>query len=93
MLMQTELVWLLGAVARGDETAFERLYTATRAKIYGVLLRILGRPASRLALDSIASQPLLRSRCSAGRQARVGSPRLVRLGRCRRVLAGVGVVT
>jgi RNA polymerase sigma-70 factor, ECF subfamily len=45
MLMRTELVWLLGAVARGDETAFERLYDATRAKIYGVLLRILGRPA------------------------------------------------
>jgi RNA polymerase sigma-70 factor, ECF subfamily len=45
MLMQTELIWLLGAVARGDETAFERLYDATRAKLYGVLLRILGRPA------------------------------------------------
>jgi RNA polymerase sigma-70 factor, ECF subfamily len=45
MLMQTELVWLLGAVARGDETALERLYAATRAKLYGVLLRILGRPA------------------------------------------------
>ncbi len=44
MLMQTELVWLLGAVARGDETAFERLYEATRAKLYGVLLRILGKP-------------------------------------------------
>ena len=45
MLMQTELIWLLGAVARGDEAAFERLYGATRAKLYGVLLRILGRPA------------------------------------------------
>jgi RNA polymerase sigma-70 factor (ECF subfamily) len=45
MLMQTELVWLLGAVAKGDEAAFERLYEATRAKLYGVLLRILGRPA------------------------------------------------
>jgi RNA polymerase sigma-70 factor, ECF subfamily len=45
MLMQTELVWLLGAVARGDEAAFERLYEATRAKLYGVLLRILGKPA------------------------------------------------
>jgi RNA polymerase sigma-70 factor, ECF subfamily len=45
MLMQTELVWLLGAVARGDEAAFERLYDATRAKLYGVLLRILGKPA------------------------------------------------
>jgi RNA polymerase sigma-70 factor (ECF subfamily) len=43
--MQTELVWLLGAVAKGDEAAFERLYEATRAKLYGVLLRILGRPA------------------------------------------------
>jgi RNA polymerase sigma-70 factor (ECF subfamily) len=45
MLIQTELVWLLGAVARGDEAAFERLYGATRAKLYGVLLRILGKPA------------------------------------------------
>jgi RNA polymerase sigma-70 factor (ECF subfamily) len=45
MLMQTELVWLLGAVARGDETAFEQLYEATRTKLYGVLLRILGKPA------------------------------------------------
>ncbi|MGB7035089.1 MAG: sigma-70 family RNA polymerase sigma factor [Xanthobacteraceae bacterium] len=45
MVMQTELVWLLGAVARGDETAFEQLYSETRAKLYGVLLRILGRPA------------------------------------------------
>jgi RNA polymerase sigma-70 factor (ECF subfamily) len=45
MLMQTELVWLLGAVAKGDEAAFERLYGATRAKLYGVLLRILGRSA------------------------------------------------
>lgn len=43
--MQTELVWLLGAVARGDETAFEQLYEATRAKLYGLLLRILGKPA------------------------------------------------
>jgi RNA polymerase sigma-70 factor (ECF subfamily) len=42
--MQTELVWLLGAVARGDEAAFECLYDATRAKLYGVLLRILGKP-------------------------------------------------
>jgi len=45
MLMQTELIWLLGAVARGDEAAFERVYGATRAKLYGVLLRILGKPA------------------------------------------------
>ena len=44
MLTQAELVWLLAAVARGDQAAFERLYDATRAKLYGVLLRILGRP-------------------------------------------------
>ena len=44
MLMQAELVWLLAAVAKGDEAAFERLYEATRAKLYGVLLRILRRP-------------------------------------------------
>jgi RNA polymerase sigma-70 factor (ECF subfamily) len=44
MLTQAELVWLLAAVAKGDQSAFERLYDATRAKLYGVLLRILGKP-------------------------------------------------
>lgn len=44
MLTQAELVWLLAAVAKGDQAAFERLYVATRAKVYGVLLRILGAP-------------------------------------------------
>jgi len=44
MLMQAELVWLLAAVAKGDQAAFERLYNATRSKLYGVVLRILGRP-------------------------------------------------
>ena len=44
MLMRADLVGLLAAVANGDEAAFERLYEATRAKLYGVLLRILGRP-------------------------------------------------
>ncbi len=43
MLTPAELVWLIAAVARGDEAAFERLYTATRAKLYGVVLRILHR--------------------------------------------------
>ena len=43
-MMQAELVWLLAAVAKGDAAAFERLYEATRAKLYGVLLRILRRP-------------------------------------------------
>jgi RNA polymerase sigma-70 factor (ECF subfamily) len=43
MLTPGELVWLLAAVARGDEAAFERLYWATRAKLYGVVLSILQR--------------------------------------------------
>src|SRR4030081_650140 len=38
-----ELVWLVAAVAKGDEAAFERLYVATRAKLFGVVLRILRR--------------------------------------------------
>lgn len=44
MLTQAELVELLAAIAKRDTVAFERLYEATRAKLYGVLLRILGRP-------------------------------------------------
>lgn len=43
MLTAPELVWLIAAVAKGDEAAFERLYAATRAKLYGVVLRILRR--------------------------------------------------
>jgi RNA polymerase sigma-70 factor (ECF subfamily) len=43
MLTPAELVWLLAAVAKGDEAAFERLYAATRAKLFGVVLRILHR--------------------------------------------------
>jgi RNA polymerase sigma-70 factor (ECF subfamily) len=43
MLSQTELVWLLAATAKGDAEAFERLYLATRSKLYGVSLRILRR--------------------------------------------------
>jgi len=43
MLTPAELVWLIAAVAKRDEAAFERLYAATRAKLYGVVLRILRR--------------------------------------------------
>jgi RNA polymerase sigma-70 factor (ECF subfamily) len=43
MLTSTELIWLLAATAKGDEAAFERLYAATRAKLYGIVLRILRR--------------------------------------------------
>src|SRR3982074_383243 len=43
MLTPAELVWLIAAVATGDEAAFERLYAATRANLFGVVLRILRR--------------------------------------------------
>jgi RNA polymerase sigma-70 factor (ECF subfamily) len=43
MLTPAELVGLIAAVAKGDEVAFERLYAATRAKLFGVVLRILRR--------------------------------------------------
>ena len=39
-----EITWLLAAVAKGDAAAFERLYAATCAKVYGVVLRIVRRP-------------------------------------------------
>jgi RNA polymerase sigma-70 factor (ECF subfamily) len=44
MLTPAEMTWLLAAVAKGDQAAFERLYGETRAKLYGVLLRILSKP-------------------------------------------------
>src|SRR5215813_11811032 len=43
MLTPAELVWLIAAVAKGDQAAFERLYAATRSKLFGVVLRILRR--------------------------------------------------
>ncbi|HEY7665377.1 MAG TPA: sigma-70 family RNA polymerase sigma factor [Xanthobacteraceae bacterium] len=43
MSTAVEITWLLAAVAKGDVVAFERLYGATCAKVYGVVLRILRR--------------------------------------------------
>jgi len=43
MATPAELVGLIAAVAQRDEAAFERLYGATRAKLFGVVLRILHR--------------------------------------------------
>ncbi len=64
MLTQAELVWLLAAVAKGDKAAFERLYGATRAKLYGVLLRILGRPE---AADDVMQETYLKVWQMAGK--------------------------
>jgi RNA polymerase sigma-70 factor, ECF subfamily len=38
-----EITWLLAAVSNGDAAAFERLYVASCAKLYGVVLRIVRR--------------------------------------------------
>ncbi len=38
-----DVAWLLAAVSNGDHAAFERLYAATSAKLYGVVLRIVRR--------------------------------------------------
>ena len=63
MLTPAELVWLLAAVAKGDRRAFERLYVATRAKLYGVVLRILRR--GDLA-DEVIQETYLKIWTSAG---------------------------
>lgn len=63
MLTSAELVWLLAAVAKGDQPAFERLYAATRAKLYGVTLRILRR--ADLA-DEVIQETYLKIWSSAG---------------------------
>src|SRR6266571_2506734 len=63
MLSTGDLVSLLAAVAKGDEAAFDRLYAATRAKLYGVVLRILRR--SDLA-DEVMQDTYLRVWRSAG---------------------------
>jgi RNA polymerase sigma-70 factor (ECF subfamily) len=64
MLTQAELVWLLAAVAKGDQAAFQRLYEATRAKLYGVLLRILGKPE---AADDVMQETYLKVWKTAGK--------------------------
>ena len=63
MLTSAELVWLMAAVAKGDEAAFERLYAATSAKLYGVALRILRR--SDLA-DEVIQEAYLKIWHNAG---------------------------
>jgi RNA polymerase sigma-70 factor, ECF subfamily len=44
MATPDEMAGLLAAVAGGDMAAFEQLYEATRARLYGVVLRIVRRP-------------------------------------------------
>ena len=42
MLTSEEIGDLIGRVALGDRTAFDRLYDHTSAKLFGVALRLLG---------------------------------------------------
>ncbi len=63
MLTPAELVWLLAAVAKGDQEAFDKLYAATRAKLYGVVLRILRR--TDLA-DEVVQETYVKVWSSAG---------------------------
>jgi RNA polymerase sigma-70 factor, ECF subfamily len=43
MSTPVEITWLLAAVSKGDAAAFDRLYAASCAKLYGVVLRIVRR--------------------------------------------------
>src|SRR6516225_5358684 len=69
MLTQAELVGLLAEVAKGDTGAFERIYGATRSKLYGVLLRILGRP-------ELADEVMQETYLGSGRRRQASIPPL-----------------
>src|SRR5262249_52344229 len=58
-----EITWLLAAVTKGEPVAFERLYGATCAQLYGVVLRILRR--HDLAAD-VMEEAYLQIRRDAG---------------------------
>src|SRR5262249_34269367 len=72
MLTPAELVWLLAAVSKGDQAAFERLYNATRAKLYGVVLRIFRR--ADLADEDMQATYLQVCRSAGGFDPRLASP-------------------
>jgi RNA polymerase sigma-70 factor (ECF subfamily) len=63
MMSPAEIAALLASVTKGDEGAFEPLYVATRAKLYGVVLRIVRR--HDLASD-IVEESYLQIRRTAG---------------------------
>ena len=59
----TTLGELLAAVAAGDQAAFERLYVATRANLFGVVIRILRR---RELAEAVTQEAYLKIWRSAG---------------------------
>jgi RNA polymerase sigma-70 factor, ECF subfamily len=72
MLTPDEMGWLLAAVAKGEAAAFERLYDATRARLYGVVLRILRRPD--LAAEVMQDAYTRISRSAADFDPRIATP-------------------
>jgi RNA polymerase sigma-70 factor, ECF subfamily len=72
MLTPDEMGWLLTAVAKGDAPAFERLYEATRARLYGVVLRIVRRPELAAEVMQDAYGKIWRS--AAEFDARIATP-------------------
>jgi RNA polymerase sigma-70 factor, ECF subfamily len=67
-----EMAWLLAAVANGDAAAFAQLYAATRARLYGVVLRITRRP--ELAAEVMQDCYVRIWRGAAEFDARVATP-------------------
>jgi RNA polymerase sigma-70 factor, ECF subfamily len=72
MLTPDEMGWLVAAVAKGDVAAFERLYEATRARLYGVVLRIVRRPELAAGVMQDAYTKIWRS--AAEFDARIATP-------------------
>jgi len=56
-ISRQELVEAIAHVSRQDKAAFERVYAATSAKLYGIIIRILGR---RDAADDVLQEVYLR---------------------------------
>src|SRR5499433_2350206 len=71
-LSRQQLIEALGRVARGDQAAFEAVYAATSLKLYGIVVRILGR---RDLADEILQEVYVRVWQRAGDfDASSGSP-------------------
>jgi RNA polymerase sigma-70 factor (ECF subfamily) len=64
VLSRQQLDVLLNDISRGDEVAFEQLYRATSAKLYGIVLRIVRR---REVADELLQDIYLRVWKHAGR--------------------------
>jgi RNA polymerase sigma-70 factor (ECF subfamily) len=69
-----ELIALLRASARGDEGAFARLYDATSARVYGMVLRVVRDPAqaAEVTQDCYLQYWQQSARFDAGRGSVIG---------------------